>query len=135
MNKVKILSNVTGGLLAFIGVGAVVCGLMLILDPDGGSIGLPLELLEHSPFEDFLIPGIALFSINGIASIIGALLVFKKHRYAGLASMFLGVAMIIWILAETYWYKGDSFLQPAMFSVGVVEIVLGFFLNSQHTEK
>lgn len=135
MNKVKILSIITGGLLAFIGVGALVCGLMLILEPDGGSIGLPLELLEHSPFEDFFIPGIALFAINGIGSIIGALLVFKKHRYAGLASMFLGVAMIIWILAETYWYEGDSFLQPAMFSVGVVEIVFGFFLNSQHTEK
>jgi hypothetical protein len=135
MNKTKFLSDCTGGLLAFVGIGAVACGFMLIIEPDGSSIGLPLNLLENSPFENFLIPGIALFTVNGLASLLGALLAFQKNRYAGYASILLGVAMIIWISAEYVWYEGKSFLQPAMFTIGVLEILLGFFLYKQYPEN
>lgn len=134
MNKEKMLSYGTGALLAIIGLGAVGCGMMLMLQPDGESIGLSLDLLENTPFENFLIPGIVLFAINGVASLVGAFLSFKNHRYAGFATMILGVAMIIWITAEVYWIGGESFLQPTMFTVGLAELILGFYQQTQHPD-
>ncbi|MGJ7922282.1 hypothetical protein [Neobacillus sp. LXY-4] len=135
MKKLKALSYGTGVLLSIIGLGGVTCGLMLMVQPDGASIGLPLDLLKGSPFEDFFIPGIALFTVNGVTSFVGALLSFQLHRFSGIVTTVLGIAMIIWILAEMYWYGGASFLQPAMFAVGVVEIVLGLMLNAQYLEN
>lgn len=135
MARLKILFYGTGTLLAFIGLGAVICGLMLVLEPDGGSVGLPLDLLEHAPFSDYLIPGMVLFAVNGLASLAGAFFSFRKHRYAGFMTMILGLAMIIWISAEVYWVGGESFLQPTMFAVGLIELLAGFLLQKQNPNQ
>ena len=71
-----------GVLQAFIGVGAVAGGLGLALDPSGESLGIPLELLEETPFATFLIPGIVLFAVNGLCCLTGAIASFTRHRYA-----------------------------------------------------
>lgn len=126
MKKSKVVYFFTGTLLVFIGVGGVVCGLMLMLKPNGEYLQLSENLINHSPFETYFIPGLALFSVNGVLSLVGALLSFKNHRFSGLMTMGLGVAMIIWILAEVYWVNEYSFLQPTMFGVGVIELILGY---------
>ncbi len=64
--KTKSARNVLPGLLAFLGVGAVFGGGVLIASPTGKLIGMPLSMLQHSPFQSFLIPGIILFSVLGI---------------------------------------------------------------------
>jgi hypothetical protein len=128
MNKSKVLSYSTGMLLLLVGIGAVVVGMGLVIEPSGDRIGLPLDLLKNSPFEDFLIPGFALFVINGFGSLFGALLVFLKNRFAGFTTMILGIAMIIWITAQVIWIGWESLLQP-IFLVGLVELALGFLLT------
>lgn len=97
-----------GGLLAFIGMGAVAAGVGLILNPDGSGLGMKVELLAESPFRNFLIPGISLFLINGIGSFLGAALALKRHIFAGIVTIILGAAMIIWISAQVYWVKLDA---------------------------
>jgi hypothetical protein len=131
MKKEKILLFFTGVLLLFIGVGAVIAGWMLIRNPSGDSIGLSLKLLKDSPFKDYFIPGLVLFAVNGIGSLICSLLISTNQRYFGITTMILGVAMIIWIAAEVYWVSDKSFLQPTMFAIGVLEILLGFLLSRQ----
>lgn len=128
MKRTKFVSFSTGLLLAFIGIGGVVCGLLLMIQPDGELIKLSPDLIEDSPFETYFFPGLALFTINGVASLIGAFLAFKVHRLAGVLTMGLGIAMVIWIIAEIYWVSEYSFLQPTMLGVGVVEFILGFLL-------
>ncbi|MEW8987734.1 MAG: hypothetical protein AB2401_12180, partial [Bacillus sp. (in: firmicutes)] len=94
MKKQKMISYFTGAFLAFIGLGGVVCGLMLMLQPNGELIKLSLDLITNSPFDTYFFPGLALFTINGVASLIGAWLVIKTHCFAGWMTMGLGVAMI-----------------------------------------
>ena len=53
---------VLGILQAFIGLGAIGGGFMLVKDPSGFALGVPLNFLEGSPFQDFLIPGIFLLT-------------------------------------------------------------------------
>ena len=72
-----------GALQAFIGLGAVGGGLGLILKPSGAILGLPLELLESSPFSTYLVPGIVLLAVNGLGSLAGAAATFARYRHAG----------------------------------------------------
>ncbi len=84
------VSPLLGGLQTFIGVGALAGGLMLMLEPSGSGMGFPVELLQGSPFPDYRIPGVFLFTVNGLGSLVGAGLSFARHRHAGEAAALLG---------------------------------------------
>jgi uncharacterized membrane protein len=129
MNKKRVLFYWTGALQLFVGIGAVVSGVGFILDPDGSNLSMSVEFLKESPFEDFLIPGITLLSINGLGSILGSFFSFRHHLFAGKMSMILGVAMVIWISAQVYWISWISWLQPVFFVLGIIEIILGFIIG------
>ena len=115
-----------GALQAFIGVGAVAGGLGLALDPSGKSLGVPLELLEKTPFGTFLIPGIILFAVNGMGSLTGAIASFTRHRFAGHAAIALGAFLIAWIFAQVYWFNGVHWLHCLYLGLGIVELTLGW---------
>jgi hypothetical protein len=134
MKKSKVLSYSIGTLLLLVGIGAVVVGVGLVIEPSGDRIGLPLELLRNSPFEDFLIPGFILFVINGFGSLIGALFAFLNNRFAGFTTMILGIAMIIWITAQVIWIGWESVLQPIFLGIGLVELAFGFLLSDRTLE-
>ncbi|MGD8628556.1 MAG: hypothetical protein PVH52_05705 [bacterium] len=114
-----------GILQAFIGLGAVAGGLGLTLDPSGASVGLPIEMLRTSPFTTFLIPGIVLFTVNGLGSLVGAVLTFKRHRYAGWMAMALGAFLVAWIVIQVYWVRGIHWLHGLYFVLGTVEFAMG----------
>jgi len=67
--KTKSVTNILMALLAFLGLGAIGGGGVLIISPDGTLIGMPIPMLDHSPFESFLLPGIILLSVLGIVAI------------------------------------------------------------------
>ena len=58
--------NILIGLLAFLGIGAIGGGEVLIFSPSGKLIGMPLSLLKTSPFDSFFVPGIILFLTLGL---------------------------------------------------------------------
>ncbi len=124
----KNLLNGLGVLQAFIGIGAVAGGLGLALDPSGESLGVPLELLEKTPFASYLVPGIVLFAVNGLGSLAGAVASFSRHRYAGEAAMALGTFLVAWILIQVYWMSGFHWLHWLYLSLGIVEAVLGWLV-------
>ncbi|MEZ4516650.1 MAG: hypothetical protein R3C44_07360 [Chloroflexota bacterium] len=123
-NTVKWLLGI---LQVFIGIGAVPVGLMMIIDPSGP---LPIEMLEGSPFPNFLIPGIVLFSINGVGSLIGAVLTFRQHAYAGLVAIGLGAFLMVWIVMQVWWLGPPiHWLQVLYFVLGAAELGLGWMLD------
>jgi hypothetical protein len=72
-------------LLLFLGLSAMGGGFFLIVSPSGKLLGgLPLSILEHSLFSDFLIPGIILFLILGFFPCLICLALIKKptNRFA-----------------------------------------------------
>ena len=112
-----------GILQMFIGVGAVICGFLLIIEPSGKLIQLPIELLSNSPFENYLIPGLILFLVNGIGNVFGSILSFTKNRYSGYAGVFFGSALIIWIMVQVIMIGLSSLLQPFYLILGFLEIL------------
>jgi len=123
----KRLTYTLGILQVLIGIGAVPVGFMMIINPYGV---LPIEMLEGSPFPNFLIPGIFLFSVNGVGSLIGAYLTFRRHQYASLAAIGLGAFLIAWIVVQV-WSLGPPihWLQVLYFVLGIAELGLGWQLD------
>jgi len=101
-------------LLAFLGLGAIGGGGVLIFSPSGEWMGMPLSMLEYSPFGSFLVPGIILFSVLGVTTclLIFALIKKPKWRFPELFNFFRDMhwawtftiyvvfVLIIWIQTE-----------------------------------
>jgi hypothetical protein len=87
-------------LLLFLGLTALPAAIILVVDPEGLSMGLPKELLNQTPFSNFLIPGIILGLFNGILSLLIAFVVFRKHRHQSILVLFQGAVLTIWLTAE-----------------------------------
>ncbi|MBD3289755.1 hypothetical protein GF337_13190 [candidate division KSB1 bacterium] len=116
---------------AFIGIGAVIYGPLLIIDPSGGKAAMPVELLSGSPFSNYLIPGILLFLINGVGHIAGSFLSFTKNNHAGYAGILLGSALIIWIIVQVILIGYANWLQPFYLTLGILELVLSIAVYKQ----
>jgi hypothetical protein len=118
-NKAAIILGV---LQAFTAIGAIPAGFSMISQSDGSGLGMSVAMLAKSPFPDFFIPGLFLFSINGLLSLVGAVLSFIKNKYAGLLGLGLGVFLAAWIIIQLASITLNSFLQPLLFFVAYVEI-------------
>lgn len=100
-----------------LGIGAIFGGLVLIIDPSGRLIKMPITLLQKSPFNNFLIPGIILLLILGIMPLIVSyalitrrnwkvatrLNIFIEMHWSWTYSLYIGFALIIWITMEAYF--------------------------------
>lgn len=124
--KSKIARNAHLSLLSFLGLSAIGGGGALIISPSGKLLGgLPLSILERSPFNDFLIPGIILSVVLGIipSLLVVALLkktssvlaerfnFFQDMHWAWTFSIYVAFALIIWIQVETIYIQGVGWLQ------------------------
>ncbi|AFL99620.1 MULTISPECIES: hypothetical protein [Desulfitobacterium] len=107
-------------LQAFLGLGAIFGGTVLIIDPSGELIQMPATMLEHSPFSDFLLPGIILLTLLGILplavayglvknqplAVVNRLNLFSDKHWAWTYSLYIGFVLIIWIAVEAYFIQG-----------------------------
>jgi hypothetical protein len=126
------------GCLAFLGVSAVFGGLVLVLDPTGGLIHMPLALLEFSPFRDFLIPGLILGIVFGIGSFAtflalwfrplwsfgAALTRFTGEHWSWSAAFAVGVGQVIWIVTQMLMLRGVSWLHLVFGVLGLLIMLL-----------
>lgn len=118
-----------GILQAFIGLGALGGGFMLVRDPSGSALGVPLSFLEGSPFPDFLVPGIFLLLVNGVGSLIGAGFSFTRRRYAQEIAIFLGAILVAWIVIQVILIRSFSWMHVLYFILGVVELGIGLYIR------
>ncbi|MDO3628234.1 hypothetical protein [Mucilaginibacter sp. BT774] len=120
----KIIASV---LLIFNGIGALYGGLMMIIYPDGSGIHLPKDLLGHSIFNSYLMPGIVLLLVNGILSfyVFGAVLFNHKKLWRLVA--FQGIVLIVWLIIQIFMILLIYFLHLIMFGVGLGLMSVGFF--------
>jgi len=122
--KSTIARNILISLLGFLSIGALGGGIVLILSPTGELIKMPLSMIGGSPFTSFLIPGIILFLVLGVAPafLIYALLKKPGWKYAGILnffpdmhwawsySIYIAFGLIIWIQVEMIYLQAVHFL-------------------------
>lgn len=122
-------------LLLFNGLGALYGGWSLMADPSGTQLQLPLPVLEHTPFNDFLIPGIVLFVVLGVFSITALLALFFAIRHAALYVVAEGSLLTAWTLIQVWWTQWFHPLQVLMGTTGLLLIACGGALYRMEKRK
>lgn len=87
-------------LIFFQGVSGLYGGGALIIDPGGELLELPISILERSPFDTYMIPGLILFTILGIYPFIVLFGLWQQKIWSWPAAVVLGIALIVWIGVE-----------------------------------
>lgn len=95
--KLRIFSLV---LLLLLGSAAIGGGWMLISDPSGYSMELPIELLSQTPFDNYLVPGILLLVAIGFLSIAVCTLTIRQTANYTLFLILQGCVLFIWLTTE-----------------------------------
>jgi hypothetical protein len=125
-------------LLFFQGMSATPSGLLLVLDPTGGRMQMPLEMLAGSPFASYLIPGLILCIVLGLGAffVLACLFArpdwgwarrlnpFKTQHWTWAASAAFGIALMIWITVQVLMIGLDTWLHPLYFGVGLAILLL-----------
>jgi hypothetical protein len=124
-----------GILQVFIGLGAMLGGFGLMMDPSGLSLGMSVTLLYGTPFQNFFIPGLVLFSMNGLGTVIASFFTFKNHRFAGNLALLFGAGLTLWIVIQVALIGYQSLLQPIYFVLGIMEFTLGFKFKTQQSQN
>lgn len=114
------LRFVLGGLLAFGFVNAVAGGYYGI----SGAEGVPVEWLEGTPFDDYLVPSLILLTVVGGAFLLGAIAVFSQHRTALAAAAAAGIILLVWIAVQVSMIGLVSWMQPASALFGLILLAL-----------
>ncbi len=119
-------------LLLFNGFTAIWGGGGLIYDPRGDFMQMPLDLLTCSPFTNYLIPGIILFTMNGLLSVIIAILAIKRNRYYPRLIILQGIILTGWLSVQIIML--EIFYAPMhvpYYFIGLGLIVTGYFLSRE----
>ena len=131
LNTEKKISVVLGVIQSIVALSAIPAGLLMIIQPDGSKLGIPMEMLDASPFSDFLIPGLFLFLVNGLAQGFAVLSSFKQYEFYRTLGFILGIALVLWIMIQVYFINPVHFLQVIYFIIGIAEVVLSLYLLSK----
>ena len=121
-----------------LGLGALISGAMMIAFPDGSLFQMPLSMLKYSPFSNFLIPGIILFTTVGVFPLAVAYSLWRKPtwrwpealnpakqlHWSWAASLAAGVIVLIWISVQLLMIRAVSFLHPFYYIWGLLLILL-----------
>ncbi|MGA9116675.1 MAG: hypothetical protein WB626_07870 [Bacteroidota bacterium] len=116
-----------------VGIGAAVSGMLLIIRPSGELLQAPVEMLKGSPFNDFFVPGIILFLVNGVGQLLAGVITLRRHAYAALTGAVFGIGLMIWVFVQVNMIGGGHILQYSYFFIGVIETSLAFMMGTSST--
>ena len=119
--------------LLFLGISAIGGGGQFLLDPTGDIIGMPGDVLADSPFADFLLPGLILFTVLGLFPLVVLYGLYTQHRWAWPGVIMVGIALIVWIVVQGLIIGFGHWLQWLYLSLGFVLILLAWLPSVRRT--
>lgn len=123
----KFIRFTLGTLLAFLALNAFGGGFYGM----SGAAGVPLELLDGSPFTSYFIPGLFLFVVVGGSALFASIAVFANSRFAPMASFANVLIVFSWLTVQVIIIGYLSWLQPATASISFVILILTWFLQKK----
>ncbi|HET7839190.1 MAG TPA: hypothetical protein VFL04_05480 [Rectinemataceae bacterium] len=107
-------------LQVLVGANAIAGGWAALSNPRS-PFGIPVEALRRGPFQDFLIPGLALVLVLGLGHLASAAMTLFRARLFPYAIAVMGGVTVVWIFVQCYVMETVNPLQAAIFAVGVLE--------------
>lgn len=112
--------TIQGMIHLIVALGAVPGGLAMIISPDGSMMGVE-GIVDRIPFDSLLIPGIVLFTVNGIGQTVAGIYSLRKHRLSPYISAIFGLGLIVWIVVETLLLQKIVPLSVVYFGLGALQ--------------
>jgi hypothetical protein len=113
--------------LAIQALGAIGGGIGLVQDPVD-NIGMPLSMLEGSPFSDYLVPGLILLIVVGLLPVVVLYGLARRRRWGWWLAVAAGAGLVIWIITEVAllgYLPGTGIgMQVGMGLLGVIILAL-----------
>lgn len=120
----KFVRYFLGTLLAFLALNAFGGGYYGM----AGAEGVPLELLEGSPFNSYFIPSLILFLVVGGVSFFASIAVFARWGFARKASFLAALVVFGWLVVQVAIIGYASWMQPATAVAATIILVLNWYL-------
>jgi len=125
----KVLRIIALIALAFLAVTAIWGAALLILDPLGRPMDIPVSVLQHSPFHSFLVPGIILLVTSGLLGTgVFVLAVLKTRRYGWWVAL-QGCVLFGWITIEVIMLRTVVWLHYVYWGLALVLVACGWALR------
>ena len=118
-------------LVAFIAITSTLSGLLMISNPDGAILNLPLSLLEGTPFTDFLVPGILLTMTVGGVNLYAIFCQMQRHPNRYNWAMAGGIMITGWITAQILLIQTAHWLHFLDLGIGLLIILIAYQLKGK----
>ena len=107
----------------FLALGGLLGGIGLLADPSGANLTFSPAMLEGSPFADFLIPGLFLLLVLGLAPLAVVYGLWVRADWAWRGSLLVSLGLLAFVAVEVavigYWPE-----PPLQLVFGVVGLLL-----------
>ncbi len=104
-----------------LGPAAIFGGWLLATSPDGSAMQMPLHWLQHTPFADYLVPGLILLCVFGIGSYVVVTAGLLRLKAAPYLAFGLGAGQLIWIGVQLAMIRTwHPVMHPLLIVVGAV---------------
>jgi len=106
---------------------SVFSGIMMMAIPDGRILQLSPSLLQHTPFNNFALPGFLLMTFVGGCSMIALFYSMTSSRRQYNWSVTAGAIMILWILMQYFLIGKHIWFNLFFLAVAILIILLGLY--------
>jgi hypothetical protein len=117
--------------MGFVALTALVCGGMMLAEPDGSTLGLASSLLTGTPFKSFLIPGLVLMVAVGFSNLTGVFTLMHRHRRSFIFSMTAGLLINGWIIVQAVFFGISHWLQFLYLLIGAFITLISLQLRGK----
>ena len=124
--RYKILKILLFFLVSFTALTSALSGLLMIINPNGEILNLPLKLLEGTPFKNFMIPGILLLIIVGGINLLAAFFYVRNHPKRYNWTMAGGVIISGWIISQMIIIHAVHWMHILYLTIGISVILLSY---------
>lgn len=121
-------------LLFIVSLNALAAGYSFISEPSGKGIGINTSYLrESAPFNNYLVPGIVLFTVIGICSSIIAVITIKKKNHYPLLIILQGAVYVGWIVVQLFMVTQFHILHAIIGGIGLLLMLIGWMMSKYET--
>ena len=118
-------------MLCIIGLTATVSGILMVSDPGGSILQLPPELLEGTPFKNYLVPGLLLTAVVGGVFFAAVFLNLMRHKRRYVFAMAAGTVITIWVIIQVILIEVIHWLHFLYLGMGILIILLSYQLRGK----
>jgi hypothetical protein len=99
-----------------------------------GAEGVPIEWLEGTPFKNYFIPSLILFSVVGGSFLTASIACFANHKLSRTLS-FASVAIVFgWLTVQVILIGYVSWMQPITAIAGVLILILTLIMRGKQSK-